>query len=77
MQNITNTYDPLDRMQTVVRLIRMARAAAQDAAAGELYGARQVRARELVQKLAEVQGHAERLAFVVNGDLRADKGDSR
>ena len=42
------------------------------AAAGKLAGARQTRAHELIELLADALAFAERLAFVVEGDYRAD-----
>lgn len=41
-------------------------------AATALSGARANRACELADKLADAQAHCERLAFIVEGDLRAD-----
>lgn len=44
-------------------------------AANNLSGARANRARELEDKLADALAHAERLVFVVTGDLHADEAD--
>jgi hypothetical protein len=43
-------------------------------AADNLIGARKARPEELAGKLADAIAFAERLAFVVEGDLRADQG---
>lgn len=50
-----------------------------DALAAErhLAGARQERADELADKLADALAHCERLAFIVEGDLRASRGCGR
>jgi hypothetical protein len=46
---------------------------ATDTAAHGLQGARLVRSNELHEKLADCIAYAERLAFVVTGDIRADQ----
>lgn len=43
-------------------------------AATNLAGARAERATELAEKIADALAHCERLAFIVEGDIRADQG---
>lgn len=77
----TNDYKPapcqdageaFSQLDTAAQLIRLARLGVQAAIHG-LEGARGARADELAAQLADVQAFAERLAFVVEGDLRADQ----
>ncbi len=63
----------LDRLRTTHQLARLAREQAQQAIAG-LAGGRRTRCVELTEKLDDVIAFAQRLAFVVEGDLRAGDG---
>lgn len=58
------------KLSTAAQLINLARGEAQ-AAMGGLEGARHARGTELLTKLADAQAFAERLTFVVAGDVRA------
>jgi hypothetical protein len=64
----------LSTLRECRRNLRAAQADAQHAAT-RLDGALAVRARELVDKLSDALDYVERLAFTVEGDLRAARAD--
>jgi hypothetical protein len=68
--------EALSRLVTASELARLSRTAALGATEG-LSGAWLTRCNELAEKLADAVAHAQRLAFIVLGDVRADEAGQR
>ncbi|BBY72457.1 hypothetical protein [Mycobacterium paraintracellulare] len=76
MTDLPTPNELLSHLQTCRDLTRLAREHGALPATRGLTGARLARCQELITKLADAQAHAERLAFVVEGDLRAAEVDT-
>ena len=72
MTAIYPTTVALEVLHVCRQNLRAARADAL-AAAPKLYGTRATRAAELAEKLADCQDYVERLAFVVEADIRYEE----
>lgn len=65
----------LDSLRECRRHLTSARESALSAETNLTAGARRARAHELAEKIADCSAYADRLAFVVTGDLHAEQDD--